>query len=184
MLPLITDRLELRDFQRDDFPAVHAYASDPLVTRFTAFGPNSEEETRAFLDLTIAGATAQPRRDYTLAVVHRPGNLLIGGCGLMSRRYQEYEIGYVLHRDWWGRGIGAELARALVAFGFGKLGAHRIYAGINPENPASCRLLERLGFRLEGHQRQDLFARGEWHDSLVFAMLAEEFASRADRDDI
>ena len=60
MLPIQTSRLELRDFRAKDFDAVHAYASDPLVTRFTSWGPNSEEETRAFLDSVTAEAAAIP----------------------------------------------------------------------------------------------------------------------------
>ena len=71
MDPLQTDRLDLRDFRPDDFEAVHAFASDPLVTRYTSWGPNSEDETRDFLQRASAESTEWPRRDYSLAVVDR-----------------------------------------------------------------------------------------------------------------
>lgn len=177
MHPLHTARLELRDFRPDDFAAAHAFASDPLVTRYTSWGPNSEEDTRAFLQRASAESAEWPRRDYSLAVVDRASGRLIGSCGLMTRRagFREYEIGYVLHRDWWGRGLASEVVGGLLELGFGQLSAHRIYAQVDPENPPSSRLLLRLGFRQEGHLRRDLLVRGEWRDSLVFGMLVEEW---------
>lgn len=181
MDPLRTDRLELRDFHPDDFHAVHAFASDPLVTRYTSWGPNSEDETRDFLQRASAESTEWPRRDYSLAVVDRAADRLIGSCGLMSRRapFQEYEIGYVLHRDWWGRGVAKEVVGYLLGFGFEQLSAHRIYAQVDPENAPSSRVLLRLGFSLEGHLRRDLRVRDEWRDSLVYALLVEEWRDAA-----
>jgi RimJ/RimL family protein N-acetyltransferase len=173
-LPLLTPRLELRDFRPDDFAAVHAYASDPLVTRFTSFGPNSEEQTRTFLELMVQEISAQPRQNHNLAVVARESGTLFGGCGLIGRGERVHEIGYVLNRAWWGRGFATEIVRALLAFGFGELSAHRIYARVAPENAASSRVLTRHGFRLEGHLRKDTLIRGEWQDSLLYAILEEE----------
>ena len=57
---LQTNRLTLRDFVLSDFDAVHAYASDPLVTRFTSFGPNTPEETREFLNRSVHAASVSP----------------------------------------------------------------------------------------------------------------------------
>jgi RimJ/RimL family protein N-acetyltransferase len=173
-LPLLTPRLELRDFRLDDFAAVHAYASDPLVTRYTSFGPNTEEQTRAFLDMMLKDASAKPRQNYNLAVVDRESGTLFCGCGLLGRGERVHEIGYVLNRGWWGRGFATEIVGALLAFGFGELSAHRIYARVAPENEASSRVLTRHGFRLEGHLRKECFVRGEWQDSLLYALLEEE----------
>jgi len=176
-LPIVTSRLEIRDFVVDDFPAVHRYASDPEVTRFLSWGPNSEEETRAFLRRAQSHISEKPRRQFELGVLERESRELIGGCGLHGRRetFREYEIGYCLRRDRWSRGIASEAVRALSDFGFGGINAHRIYAQVFPDNTASSRLLERLGFRREGHLRRDAFVRGKWYDTLVYAMLEEEW---------
>jgi RimJ/RimL family protein N-acetyltransferase len=64
--------------------------------------------------------------------------------------------------------------RALLDLGFGELGAHRVYAKVYPGTVASQRLLEKIGFRREGHQVKDTFVRGAWEDSLLYAMLEEE----------
>src|SRR5258707_14836145 len=82
---LQTERLILREFAQADFNAVHEYASDPLVTRYTSFGPNTVDETRAFLTRTLESATATPRRNYAFAAVERASGDLIGGLGLVER---------------------------------------------------------------------------------------------------
>jgi RimJ/RimL family protein N-acetyltransferase len=176
-LPIRTARLEMRDLVAEDFVAVHRYASDPQVTRYLAWGPNTEAETRAFLLRAQAHAVLRPRRDFELGVIDRVSGELIGGCGLHSRREasREYETGYCLRRDWWGKGVGSDTLAALLVFGFRSLGAHRIYAQVSPGNTASVKMLERLRFRLEGHLRRDEFVREEWHDTLIYALLEEEW---------
>ncbi len=173
-LPLLTPRLEIRDLRPDDFAAVHAYASDPLVTLYTAFGPNTEEETRAFLDRAVQEATAESREHYSLAAVDRETGTLFCGCGLLGRGQRVHEIGYVLHRDWWGCGFATEIVGALLDFAFGELAAHRIYARVAPENDASSRVLAKHGFRREGHLRKECLVRGEWQDSLLYAILEKD----------
>ena len=80
-LPLVTERLCLRDARADDFAAVHRYASDPEVTRFMLWGPNGAEATQEFLERTLAAANTQPRSDFGLLVEERAKGAVIGGCG-------------------------------------------------------------------------------------------------------
>ena len=173
-LPLKTPRLEIREFTADDFRALHACASDPLVTRFFSWGPNTESETREFLERVVQAAPQRPREHYVFAVVLL-GYGLVGGCFLDRRRDREFEIGYYLRRDHWNQGLATETVGALVPFGFCDLGAHRLYARVDPENPASARVLASVGFRIEGHFRSDTFIKGEWRDSLIYGLLAEEW---------
>src|SRR5262245_29322946 len=143
-LPLTTARLVVRDFESTDFDAVHAYASDPVVTRYTNFGPNTEEETRAFLDRVCASAAVSPRTDYSFAVVERESKALIGtvGLGACDATGQHYSFGYCFNRAYWGRGLGKEAARGMVEFGFDVLQAHRLWAYVFVGNEASARILE------------------------------------------
>ncbi len=60
-------RLVFREFTLEDAPAVHAYASDPEVTRFASWGPNTVADTQAFLADAVAGQTRMPRTGFTLA---------------------------------------------------------------------------------------------------------------------
>jgi aminoglycoside 6'-N-acetyltransferase len=68
--------------------------------------------------------------------------------------------------------------RALMAYAFAERGVHRLYLDIDPENSASIRLAQALGFRWEGHFRQSFFRDDEYFDSVFYAMLAEEWRAR------
>lgn len=173
MLPIETPRLVLRELRASDFEDVHRYAADPQVTRHMLWGPNDPAATRDFLARAEASAAEVPRRCWELAIVLRAEGRVIGSCGLYARRelHREWEVGYVLAASHWRRGLGSEAIGALVDAAFASLGAHRVYATLDPANAASARLLRRLGFRLEGHQRGDTLVRGRWRDSLVFARL-------------
>lgn len=182
MKPAIqTPRLSFRSFTVDDFDAVHAYASDPAVTRYTAFGPNTVEQTKEFLQRTVAESTDGDRANYHFAIIDKQTSRLIGSCGLMfsSPNGPQYSFGYVLGKEWWGQGIASEATLALIEFGFRELRAHRLWAHVFVGNTGSERLLQKLGFRYEGCALQAFFARGAWHDLQTFAMLRSEWQKHA-----
>lgn len=172
---LRTSRLLLRDFAPGDVGAAHAYASDPEVTRFTSFGPNTRDQTLAFIESAAVAAQAQPRTDYTLAIQLQESGLLIGGCGLHNPHHDQWELGYVLARPYWSRGFGTELVQGLAAFGFMKLGAQKIWAPVDAANEASSRVLEKCGFTLEGLLRQDRLRWAEGRDTKVYGLLSSEW---------
>ncbi len=176
-LRLVTDRLLLRGFEESDFAAVHRYASDLEVVRYMDFGPNSEEDTWSFIQRALASQQAEPRKRFGLAVVLKSEGRLIGTCGIYvsASKDHEAEIGYVLARDFWGRGYGTEAVGALISFGFEQLGLHRIVSTCRPENVASSRVMEKSGMRREGYLREARWQKGEWHDSLLYAILESEW---------
>jgi len=83
--PLRTERLLLRDFQLDDFEAVHAYGSDPEVARYMEWGPNTPDDTRAFLTRALASQAIWPRLDFGLAIESRSLGMVIGSIRLHLR---------------------------------------------------------------------------------------------------
>ena len=76
-----------------------------------------------------------------------------------------------------GRGYATEAVRLLLTYLFSERGKHRIAAYCDPRNAASAALLERLGMRREGHLRESTWAKGEWTDDLVYALLPDEWQS-------
>jgi RimJ/RimL family protein N-acetyltransferase len=176
MDPIVTPRLILRPFEDTDFEAVHEYASDPVVTRYQTWGPNSEADTRAFISRAREALESPAPHEIYLAIVERS---LIGGCGLKPGRveHREYEIGYSLNPRFWRQGLGREAVTHLLDFAFGSVGAHRVFAYIDPLNHASIRLAEKVGLRREGHLVRDVCIEGEWRDTLVYAVLEDEFES-------
>jgi [ribosomal protein S5]-alanine N-acetyltransferase len=173
---ITTDRLLLRDFRFDDFAAVHRYATDLEVVQYMPWGPNTETDTRDFLDRNIAAAQIEPRVSYGLAVVRAEDGVLVGGIGLDPDRPDgsQASLGYCLAREIWGQGYATEAAKVLMAFGFDVLHLHRIQAACDPHNPGSACVLEKLGMTLEGHLRRDTRIRGEWRDALVYAVLEDD----------
>ncbi len=109
-----------------------------------------------------------------------PGEGLVGLCGLViNPELDEGEAWYLLRPDLWGRGFITEAVCALVEIGFGELRLHRIWASCLPINPASARVLENVGFRREGHLRQNLRIHGVWQDSYLYALLDSEWSTRS-----
>lgn len=172
-----TKRLVLRDFEETDWKSVHDYASDQEVVRYMDWGPNTEEESESFIQRALAHQKEIPRKNFTLAIVLKATNTLIGGCGIYVSNPDNREgyIGYVLNRNFWGRGYATETAQALLEFGFNQLKLHRIFATCDPENTASARVLEKIDMRREGHFRGHKWAKGKWRNSLLYAILDYEW---------
>jgi len=180
---LETPRLVLREFSEDDATAVHAYASDAEIVRYLDWGPNTHADTARFLATARAAGDAGPRTTYHLAIVLKTVGHLVGGCRIEIRNPANGhgDLGYVLHRQAWGHGYATEATRALLAFGFGRLALHRIWATCDVENRASIRVLEKLGMQREGHLRHNVRRKGEWRDSYLYATLEPEWRGGSGR---
>lgn len=163
-------RLSLARFRESDFDAVHSFASDPAVCEFTTWGPNSEEETRVFID----EATRPMSGGYVLAVML--GDEVIGSAAVWttSRGDRTGELGYTIRRDCWGRGFGTEVATLLLHLGFERLGLERMAATCASDNVASVRVLQKAGLRREGLLRGHALVRGRRRDSLIFGRLVTD----------
>jgi RimJ/RimL family protein N-acetyltransferase len=85
------------------------------------------------------------------------------------------EIGYTIARGHWARGYATEAVRGLVEYAFGTLDLNRVEADIDPRNAASARLLERVGFRREGHLRERWIVKGEVSDTIFYGLLKSEW---------
>jgi [ribosomal protein S5]-alanine N-acetyltransferase len=175
--PIETERLLLREFRAEDETAIHAYASDPEVVRLMIWGPNTPEQTRAFLQTTLKAQEQWPRPFVELAIELKAQRRMIGSVGLRVKdeANRAADIGYVLARDHWGRGYMTEAARAVLDAGFRQLKLHRVWATCDPRNRASYRVMEKLGLRREAHLIKDVLEKSEWRDSYLYAILAEEW---------
>jgi ribosomal-protein-alanine N-acetyltransferase len=178
MVTISTDRLVLREFVRDDFEAIHQYASDPEVVKYMPWGPNTRDETRRFIERRIQALVVQPRTDYNLAITI--DDELIGGCGLVirSQSNKNAEIGYCLKKDMWGKGIATEATASLIRFGFSELRLHRLFALCDTENHGSYHVMEKNGMKREGVLRDEKNIRGEWRDSYIYSILENEWLDR------
>jgi RimJ/RimL family protein N-acetyltransferase len=173
-----TERLVLREFRRDDWERVHEYAVDPEVYHYMPWGPNSEDETSAFVERAIASRHRDPRLHFELAITLRETGRLIGGGGIRAadESFRAADMGYCLRRDAWGKGLATEVAAGLIGFGFEQLRVHRIWATCDTRNVQSARVLEKAGMELEGTMRGDTWLRGQWRSSRLYSVLEGEWS--------
>jgi RimJ/RimL family protein N-acetyltransferase len=174
---LETERLLIRDYVRDDWQSVHQYASNETVCRYTMWGPNTEQQTKEYIEQVIAEQEQHPRVSYQLAVMLKEEGRVIGGCGIIVNM-PNGEIGYCFHPDYWGRGYASEAAKAMLQFGFDEHHLHRIYATCRPGNAASANVMRRIGMKQEGLLREHMWFKGEYHDSWLYSILEHEFHAK------
>jgi [ribosomal protein S5]-alanine N-acetyltransferase len=171
---LNTERLLLRAFQETDLPDVIAYACREDFYRFMSIPIATPENTRVFLTERLADAAGGATNAYTFAIEPNDEHRVIGSIRITteSDEHRSASIGYGLHVDWWGRGFMTEAARAVVAFGFESMKLHRIWAMADVENVGSWQVMERIGMRREGLLVHEKCIRGEWRDTLLYAIVA------------
>lgn len=167
----ITPRLILRQFTSDDWADVYAYTSNSDVMTYIPEGCFTQAQAHAFVEYH-SGEEAR-----ALALVLRAEQKLIGHISFHPWfAHETYEIGWVLHPDYQGQGYATEAAQALLEYGFKTLHLHRIIATCQPENPASYRIMEKLGMRCEAHFRQCIYrGDGLWWDEFFYAILHDEY---------
>jgi RimJ/RimL family protein N-acetyltransferase len=180
---LVSERLILRRFRRSDIAAFTAYRTNPAVARFQGWDvPYSTRQAGRFVREMEAANPDTPGAWFQFAVAKRPDGPLIGDCGAGVRAddARQVEIGFTLAPEHQGSGYATEAVRRLLDYWFVDRGKHRVYASCDARNAASAGVLRRSGFRQEGHLSQSTWAKGEWTDDLIFAVLAGEWARGAD----
>lgn len=176
---LATKRLRLRRFETRDLPGLHACFGDERGMRYWN-SPACKTEAETARWLKYLAKTTSPCDYLAWAVTEKRSDRCIGMVNYHHReaRNARLEIGYILVAAHQGRGLMTEAVEAIVAHCLDKLAVHRIEALIHPDNAASIRLVERLGFRCEGGPLRDRWRRGEDYMSvMMYALLAGESTS-------
>lgn len=168
-VPVRTERLLLRRREPSDTAALAAIYGREDVAEYLLTPPLDLDEVEEML------ADRATSDDDGFGLVLDLDGLVVGEVALVFRGPTTGELSWVVHPDHGGRGLVTEATRALVDLGFGPCALHRIYAELDARNTASARLCERLGLRLESHRLADYWSKGEWTDTLEYAVLATEW---------
>jgi [ribosomal protein S5]-alanine N-acetyltransferase len=174
---LATERLKFRELMESDWKGVHDYASQEAVCKYQPWGPNTIEDTKAFVNEVVTDHNKNPRTRYMLALVSKNDGRLIGAAEMNIRdfHHRNGEIGYIIHPDYWGKGMATEAAEKMISIGFNHFNLHRIQATCDPDNIASYKVLEKIGMKKEGILRENLLLKSGWRDSAVFSVLKSEY---------
>lgn len=119
---------------------------------------------------------------HSFFIFRNDDDVLLGGISLSNVRRgvaQCGTLGYWIGEPYARNGYMTEALRLITGFCFGQLALHRVEAACLPHNEASQQLLLRAGFSKDGYARKYLKIRGEWHDHLLFSLLAEDFRSKS-----
>ncbi|MGH2365094.1 MAG: GNAT family N-acetyltransferase [Chloroflexota bacterium] len=172
-------RIRLREVTRGDLDAAWRWASDEAFFRYLPNAQPTRDEEVVWLESVIAESHGSPRRQYQLGIELIETGELVGmvRLGIESAVHRSASLGYGLRADQWGQGLTTEAAGLLIGFGFETLGLHRVWATHHPENLASRRILDKLGFQEEGRRRDDRYVRGRWYDAIVCSILDHEWAA-------
>jgi RimJ/RimL family protein N-acetyltransferase len=172
---LTGDGTSLREFQLEDADDVLAIVGDDRVTTWLSFDSRSHEQALAMVRGAVERAHLDPRDEYYLAITRRDDDQLVGFIRLALGGVQAAKLGYAIAADHWGHGYATDAARQMLGFGFGTLGLHRVSAAIGPSNLSSIAVVKRLGFAYEGRIRHHVRTNGDWRDSLLYSILADEW---------
>ena len=175
-MQLITSRLILRDFLATDFNSLRELEAHPDTYYFEQANP-SEETTRVQLEKMMEHQGITPRRYYRLAITIPPKDDVIGRITLahINEAIREWEFGWAIHPQEWGKGYATEAASRMMEFAFKELGVHRIIAMCHELNKASVRVMERLSMQQEGLLRETRWWHEDWHNELVYSILDHEW---------
>jgi RimJ/RimL family protein N-acetyltransferase len=181
--PVRTARLVLRAMTDGDVDNIHAYQSRADVCRYLPFEPRDRVEVAAKIAKHSTALVLEGAGDYWQLAIERAGDPghVIGDVYFTIKDVisATCELGWTLHPDHTGSGYMTEAARAMLNIAFTELGLHRAIAQLDPRNHASAALCMRLGMRREAHFVEDLWFKGAWGDTAVYAILDREWAARA-----
>jgi RimJ/RimL family protein N-acetyltransferase len=176
LLPRRTARLVLRPFRAGDEADALAYRGRADVCRYIPAHPLEPADAGQFIAERARATTIAADGDAIILAIEHAGGVIgdvMVKAGPLADR--QAEVGWSLHPAHQGHGYATEAARNVIEMAFTELGMHRAWAQLDPRNAASGRVCERLGMRQEAHFREDIWFKGEWGDTLVYAILASEW---------
>jgi ribosomal-protein-alanine N-acetyltransferase len=179
--PIEAERVRVRLLAESDLPALFEVNSDAAVTKLLPYATWASAADGDAWFARMAGIQATGLA-LQLVVADRASDKAIGTALLfrLEEGSARAELGYVLGRTHWGRGLMHEALGALLDRAFGAMALRRIEAEVDVRNAASAQLLRRLGFTREGLLRQRWIAKGEARDVEMFGLLRDDWPAAAE----
>lgn len=175
---LETERLVLRPFQLDDSEKVEILAGDKLVASTTLNIPHPYPKGGAKEWIATHETSFHEGKGVTYAITHKQTSELIGAISLMNLTpSHQAELGYWIGVPYWNKGYCTEAGREIIQYGFIDRMLNRIHACYLSRNPASGRVMEKLGMRYEGTRRQHILKWGIFEDLELMGLLKTDWDS-------
>lgn len=170
----------LRPFELTDAEAIQRYAGDPDVATSTISIPHPYPDAAAEEFIAFTKEAAVAGRSCTFGVVRKEDGALIGSISIsgLHTAHRKGELGYWIGRPFWGQGYATEASEALLKFCFEQLALNKVFARFMTRNPASGKVMQKIGMTHEGILRQGVLKYGVYEDLRVYSILRSEYESR------
>jgi [ribosomal protein S5]-alanine N-acetyltransferase len=177
-----TQRLMLRAIDDADLADLFLVNADPEVTRFLPYPPwQNMNDATAWLERTKTRFAEHVAAQFAIRIdqPHAITARTIGTALLFQfdTQHEVAEVGYVIAREYWGKGYTTEAMRPLIDYAFDTLGFHRLEAKLDPRNLASTKVLTKLGFTHEGTRRENWLDHAGRSDTGLYGLLQTEWRS-------
>jgi RimJ/RimL family protein N-acetyltransferase len=170
--PLESDRLILRPFVPADAPEVKRLAGDRRIADTTLNIPHPYEDGMAEKWIAAHPGIFAARQGVTFAMVLKPEGILVGAISLMHlTEGHQAELGYWVAPSFWNQGLCTEAGRLILRYAFSELNLIRVHATHLTRNPASGRVMRKLGFRHEGSRPKHRRKWDKFEDVEVYGVL-------------
>lgn len=172
-----TDRLRIRLFDRNDVDDLYEYCSDDEVTKYLPFDTyTSKQQAIERIEYCKQGYK-ELNAPILWAIEYKPESKLVGGIDFVKwdeeNRYAE--IGYLINKKYWNKGIMTEALKVILEFGFNNMGLNRIQICCDERNIGSARVMEKNGLKYEGTLRKSRYTKGEFVNIKYYSILKEEY---------
>ena len=168
--------VRLRAYRREDIDKVLRYINDPEVKKYLIpgipFPLRKEDEEKWYQNLD-----AFSTKSYSFAIETLSDEEYIGGCGINNIDWKNSVamVGIFLGRPHWNKGYGTDAMKVLVRFIFDEMNINKIKLGVYGFNKRAIRVYEKVGFKVEGVLREELYREGKYHDVYIMGLLRREW---------
>lgn len=176
-LPLLeTERLILRKVTLEDIEDMHQYGSDEEVSKYVTWNTHATiSDTKDFVEFVLT--KYENKQVSPWGIEYKENGKFIGTIDFVwwQPNHKTAEIGYVISKEYWGKGLTTEVAKEIIKFGFEEMDLVRIQARCDVDNIGSARVMEKAGMSFEGIIRKGIFVKGKHRDIKMYSILKEEF---------
>ncbi len=166
---LETERLILRRITMEDAKDFFVLRTDEDVMKYIGRPkPNAIKEVEELINKMNDNTM---RIQWAVALKEKAGIIGTIGYHRIEKEHYRAEIGYMIHPEYWNKGITSEAMKTVINFGFNEMNLHSIEADINPDNAVSKKLLMKFNFIREGYFKENYFFDGEFFDTEVYSLL-------------
>ncbi len=168
------EMVRLREYHKEDIPTVWKYINDPVIRELLIpgipFPWKLEEEEKWYEEQNAKGDI------YNFAIEKKTDGKYIGGCGVNSVDWKNSvaTVGIFLGKEFLSQGYGTDAMKALVKFTFNQMNIHKVMLHVFSFNKRAIQSYEKVGFKIEGTLREQIFRDGKYYDETIMGILRND----------